>query len=479
MENNSDKEMRDKLRGVEQPFDPKAWEQMEAMLEKDRKPKAFIWWWMGGVAACLMLGAGIFGYQQFSTHQRSGTELSVNSQKQTTGVTNSESQPSVAANGRNSAPVVENGGTVSSKNRLPNIETKTNSENTKPSIKHQANAIEKKLNRHNYAVAKPIKHPASVAPKSSDSQKTHNGKDPKKAEGKLHENRARKQQGYPSNATAGGQSGTAELSVSNNGTLINELLAAANAQPTPAADNMLMMGPDALTTTATMDDEMKKKERDDIDLKKLKKKLQFNCSLGAAANITGTTLGDQGAGTGSLFYKKPSYMVGITEDFMFIKRIAITSGLLFSQTSYEVFSPQTAMCNITELNIPIGLKGYLISKNKVRFYICAGIINHIKLKETFTYAQVYNLANALGGSIPATVDNMFSGQSQSTSRTYSINNAKRYYASFYATAGTEFIVKKHMVFFAEPLFYMGLEKVGAENKHKYNLGLSGGLRYQF
>ena len=43
MESNSDKEMRDKLRGVELPFDPKAWEQMDAMLEKDRKPKIFFW----------------------------------------------------------------------------------------------------------------------------------------------------------------------------------------------------------------------------------------------------------------------------------------------------------------------------------------------------------------------------------------------------------------------------------------------------
>ena len=75
MESNGDKEMRDKLRGVELPFDPKAWEQMDAMLEKDRKPKIFFWWWTGGIAACLFMAAGIFGYYQFANHTAAGSNM--------------------------------------------------------------------------------------------------------------------------------------------------------------------------------------------------------------------------------------------------------------------------------------------------------------------------------------------------------------------------------------------------------------------
>ena len=224
---------------------------------------------------------------------------------------------------------------------------------------------------------------------------------------------------------------------------------------------------------------MKKKEAETIDLKKLKKKLQFNYSLGFAANITGTTFG--GHNMSPLFYKTPSYMVGITQDFMFLKRIAITTGVLFSQTSYsdEAFAYS---CNITELNIPIGLKAYIIAKQKVRFYIGTGIINHIKLKEKFTPLDVDPMPSNLANYIPSALgisSNSFSGQYRSQVGQFSINNGKRYYASYYTSAGVEFLVKKHLVFFTEPLFYMGLEKVSSANKFKYNLGLSGGLRYQF
>lgn len=41
MENNSDKQLRDKLSSTEFPFDPQAWEQMEAMLDKKKKRRGF------------------------------------------------------------------------------------------------------------------------------------------------------------------------------------------------------------------------------------------------------------------------------------------------------------------------------------------------------------------------------------------------------------------------------------------------------
>jgi len=62
MENNSDKQLRDKLSGTEFPFDPQAWEQMEAMLDKKKKRRGFFWWWTGGVAAVLVLAIGSIGW---------------------------------------------------------------------------------------------------------------------------------------------------------------------------------------------------------------------------------------------------------------------------------------------------------------------------------------------------------------------------------------------------------------------------------
>ena len=37
MENNTDRELKDKLQSLDFPFDPKAWEQMESKLEENRK----------------------------------------------------------------------------------------------------------------------------------------------------------------------------------------------------------------------------------------------------------------------------------------------------------------------------------------------------------------------------------------------------------------------------------------------------------
>ena len=67
----------------------------------------------------------------------------------------------------------------------------------------------------------------------------------------------------------------------------------------------------------------------------------------------------------------------------------------------------------------------------------------------------------------------------SGTKDFSLNSARRYYTSFYASAGFEYIVKKHFIFFTEPMFYMSLNKIGLQEKRKYNLGVNGGFRYQF
>src|SRR4051812_7675083 len=60
MENNSDKRMRDKLQGLQVPYDPQAWAAMEAMLDNKKKRRGIFWWWFGGVAASLLLGFGLY-----------------------------------------------------------------------------------------------------------------------------------------------------------------------------------------------------------------------------------------------------------------------------------------------------------------------------------------------------------------------------------------------------------------------------------
>jgi len=195
-------------------------------------------------------------------------------------------------------------------------------------------------------------------------------------------------------------------------------------------------------------------------------------------------------------------MVGFTHDFFFVNRVAITNSILFSQTSFDVYHPKTTSftispgiysSHITELAIPIGIKVYPVVKNNFRFYINTGIINHIKLKETFDYTMLddtaynptANLADPLFpvqtsfGSNTKTLDALGMPTSETSTKDFSINNAKRYYTSFYAGAGFEYVAKKHFILFTEPMFYMSLQKIGVQDKRKYNIGLTGGFRYQF
>ena len=501
MENNADKEMRDKLRRVELPFDPAAWEQMDAMLEKDRKPKAFIWWWFGGVAACLMLGMGIYGYQQYTNRenttnaiavnankQSDGTAVAVKAGKQTVGTAKSTSINKAADNELNTtgAATKEPSDAIHQPQSKTEAATKTNSRSD-----HEiATASNKTAGKSFVKTDKAADAFVSRNAENNVAKGTRQKKTAKQTKEMLHKSNMKLQQLSYTNISADEQSNEARLANIGTSETARQMERITNTgiEPVIAADNMPAMIPGALSASGdNMEDGMKKKEGEEPDLKKLKKKIPFAFSLGVAANLTGTTLGHQTGG--SLFYSKPSYMVGVMEEFMFLKRVAVSAGVMFSQTSFGVYNPMTTdgvftpvsyTSDITELNIPIGIKAYAVSKDKIRFYMGAGIINHIKLKETFTYSYPYNAAFAIGGVVqPSSLSNSFSAQSRASNIDFSINQAKRYYASFYTSAGAEFIVKKHLVFFTEPLFYMSLMKIGVQNKFKYNLGLSGGVRYQF
>lgn len=244
------------------------------------------------------------------------------------------------------------------------------------------------------------------------------------------------------------------------------------------------------------------KKEEDVLLKQ-KKKI-FNYSLGCIAGVSFVTVGKQDWNTNRRLFPSPTYTVGLTNDFLFAQRAAITTGVVFSQTSFIISKPKTTLpdnrmiyytSKITELDIPIGIKIYPVVKNNFRFYINTGIINHIRLKETFTYtvsndtvvpnsfvslSDVVTLpAETAFGSNNKSADALSAAGGEASTNDFSINNAKRYYASFYAGAGFEYVAKKHFLLFAEPMFYMSLQKIGVQDKRKYNFGLTGGFRYQF
>ena len=503
MENNfSDKQMRDKLKGIEAPFDPQAWEQMEAKLDNEKKRRGFFWWWFSGAAAGMLLLAGVLGYQQLTVHGSQSNRSSVYGlpagqaglqSKVNTGpvpVNNLPVNSGQSINNKQQAtnqPLTEDKpglGEESSSNNHPSAINAAQSINNLPNRQadKQRSAIKTTLNkRKEHRLLSKL----NAGNNKSGNEENHYLIDPKSvseagiletALNRLHESSNQKTESPSTNNT--GQ----EVQTTNNQQLTTEIFL----EP---VSEMLAIN--------LADNKMEKKD-ENTTLPKRKK--IFNYSLGIIANITGTSTSVKDP---PLFYTQPSYAIGLTHEFMFWKRFAITNSIEFSQTAFKVSSPQTTdfytaplsyTSSISELDIPIGIKVYPVSKKKIRFSIGAGIINHFKLKETFAYqAPVYaagslnNISNyvaypnhtVFGGGGQVSSFNSQGLSSPNSTYDFSINRSKRYYASFYASAGIDYVINKHFVFFAESLFYMSLEKIGVQNKNKYNLGLDGGFRYQF
>jgi hypothetical protein len=497
MENNfSDKEMRDKLNSIEFPFEPKAWEQMEAMLDKKKKRRGFFWWWTGGIAAALLLG--IAGYE-VNRQQTTDNRQQTGQQSTVSGL-----QSSVDKNSAQPAENRESGNYNGNKQTNDNRKqaTEQQSQISKPQFSSNKTALPigstgNPVARSTNTVINTRHRTSGIGHSATSKRLTINHNNLITARGKMSGSNIEEsptqafnyQQPLPYNSQP----------------------ATSNRQPTTEKLSIAEMAADKLTATELSDNMMKINGEEEVVLQKTKKKV-FNYSLGLVANLTGTTLGKQNEGNyynnrsaaSYFFYSEPSYAVGLRQEFMFLKRFAITNSFMFAQTSFKVYNPQTVSfsvspidytSHITELELPIGLKIYPVSKKNVRFYIEAGIINHFKLSETFTYSvldrdtpvnnnlalPVYPAATNFGGGIGHTYNAVLSsayGPSSSTSD-FSINKANRYYASFYSNIGAEFILKKHFVLFAESLFYVSLEKIGVQNLRKYNLGLSTGFRYEF
>ncbi|MCX6198905.1 MAG: outer membrane beta-barrel protein [Bacteroidetes bacterium] len=505
MENSSYKQIREKLSSTEFPFDPQAWEQMEAMLDEKKKRRGFFWWWTGGIAAVLLLSIGILGW---------GVYLMEADDKQVVEI--ADGRPQTAAENDSDENKLA---TLSSRDETRDETSSTKQENTNTpvTLESNKNANSKKQEQNIEAKSKNKKQKAEANSKAVTSSRFKSEEDnhstvlinanPHHARGNVFSKQVVSTSKHKNKTQ----------------TTRNSQLATRNQQPvTPIQNEIEMLNAPALRNNSTAENILlarreaeflqsisdkaetgfDKKEEDALPKKK---KQIFHYSLGVLANVTGTTLGNQPGNQPKrppLFYSTPSYMVGFTHDFLFVNRIAITNSILFSQTSFKVYYPRTIdisrtpvsyTSHITELAIPIGIKIYAVVKNNFRFYINAGIVNHIKLKETFDYAFDADTSTSFVASIAdnstfpsqtnfapeaASINRTTSGNSNST-QDFSINNAKRYYTSFYASAGFEFIAKKHFVLFAEPTFYMGLQKIGVQEKRKYNLGLSGGFRYQF
>ncbi|HRG89451.1 MAG TPA: outer membrane beta-barrel protein [Chitinophagales bacterium] len=503
MESNSDNKLRDKLSGIEPAFDPAAWDKMEALLDKKKKRRFFIWWWTGGIAAALLLTVG--GYQ-------AGRMLNTNEQlAQHTIIATNNSNTNQTPAADSNTPVTSNTtNTTYSNSNTPNTGNTTTSQpasSTMPagnSFSGTGSNANSKADAGNKPATGKQKQPLR---KNNTIQTNNSQSNPANgfvAFNKNSSTKSKKGKRTATSTTTGSVTTTGTTAATATNPAQQETLLLNNAAATyPELLYLQRMEASLLPVPVSENAVTAIDKAEENVLPKAKKKI-FHYSLGIAAHVSGATVGTEGTGTANnMFYKSPTWLVGFTHDFTFINRIAITNGVMYGQTSYEVKKPKTVNytkaplyynSHISEVAIPIGIKVYPVVKNNFSFYISTGIINHIKLKETFSYTVpadtpiantafdptgVYPPSNTFTEEVKS-MDNLTSSPAPvSTTNDFSINNSKRYYASFYAGAGFAYTAKKHFVLFAEPVFYMGLQKIGVQDKRKYNLGITGGFRYQF
>lgn len=502
MESNADKQLREKLKGAEYPFDPQAWEQMEAMLDEKKKRRGFFWWWFGGIAAALLITAGTIGYglwlmgEEDRLAEAEYAQGQVENGKQAVG-----SKPLAAG---------------SSKEQLANDNeeerAKGREQNENSNEEQIAKGKEPLINGNEQKASGKAKTVNNKGQETNNKQRTANNKQQTKTSPAAKQNRKGNQQQRTKEVL--------EQLASNEANYGNS--SAQTEWATPAVPVSATQKEEALSLNTMYallngrDDALNTDKKEEGKLPKKKK--WFAYSIGPMANVTGTILSnpftvDSNARNRSAFSKGASFMAGFQQEFLFVDRIALTTGFLYSQTSFNV--PRTNLdnvysrpplaytCNISEMNITTGIKANLVAKSNVRFYVHTGFIHHIKLTERFTYTypkdtvptNIWTGGNVVNNSsgfptqtnfdgtgFEAVQQDITSGLTKSTTigtQPFSINNAKRYYASFYAATGVEYILKRRWVFFTEPMFFMGLQRIGIQERTKYNVGVSGGFRYQF
>lgn len=504
MESNADKQLREKLKGVEYPFDPQAWEQMEAMLDEKKKRRGFFWWWFGGIAAALLITAGTIGYGLWLMGEEDRIARAEYAQEQEL----SESEKAVGSEQLAVSSSEEQ--MVKSKEQLANDNEE---ERAKGREQNENSNKEQLINGKEQKASGKEKTVNSKGQETNNKQRTANNKQQTKTSPAAKQNRKGNQQQRTKEVLE--QLASNEANYSNSSVQTESATPAVPVSATQKEEALSLNTMYALLNGK--DDALNTDKKEEGKLPKKKK--WFTYSIGPMANVTGTILSnpfavDSNARNRSAFSKGASFMAGFQQEFLFVDRIALTTGFLYSQTSFNV--PRTNLdnvysrpplaytCNISEMNITTGIKANLVAKSNVRFYVHTGFIHHIKLTEKFTYTyptdtvptNIWNGSNVVNNSTgfptqtnfngntgyEAAQYDMLSGVTKSTlvdTEPFSVNNAKRYYASFYAATGVEYILKRRWVFFTEPMFFMGLQRIGIQERTKYNVGVSGGFRYQF
>lgn len=482
-EEKNDKILQQKLQNLQFPFDAQAWNNIEAMLNKEQKKRGFVFWWLSALSTLLLIGGTTF-YFYFKTEKNNTDNSSIGNTEKYILI-----ETITTYKEKNTTTIqqpITNNSTLQPENNFDNNRENNNApqvtnstiNNFQSKQKTNYNDYNNNYYNHNNTVAHNNQLNNSKAISKNNSKK-------------LKRDNTNEKPGNLENIISPSKNNT-----SNNETLIASFIT--------SIDKIIF-------EAATMEFIDVKKEEDKETIKAPNKK-KVHYAFGVSGFIAATTVGNQ-ENFSRTFFSKPYYAVGFAHELQFRKRIAVTNAFQFSKNYFEIYNPQNNTfeiqperysSSITTLNIPLGIKYSLVAKEKFKWHVHVGINNHIKLKENFEFLIYYvDTTQPNSTSLPTNVSaqtNLSGGSTQyeasfedfsstgnvrnadtfiNNTSDFSINSAKRYYASAYVATGVTYILKNKWCFFVEPTYQFSLNSVGIQQKRIHHFGLSSGFLVRF
>jgi hypothetical protein len=509
MENKFDKQVREKLKDVQLPFDEKAWQQMQQLLDGQKKQRISFYWWFGGIAILLLVGFG--AYLLFETNNNTTGHAAQRSENAVS------LETTQAMEQQKSAKIEDENSDLSNNMVVPdNKQHPITAAVTEPSIVSNTQEFlsTATLNdkAHTYSKPFPLRafHTNKTAKTAaSQTQKGNERFSYTEEDIKLLPSSAIEEGLHTTGALHGATESVIAITTDHKG---NNLLTP-DASMKDETENISHPISESQANIVEHADTISASDKREADIQSRPKKKRFHYSLGVISTATATI--------GRARSDKVSYFVGLTNDFLFFNRFALSAGVAYSQTHFTLVNPTSKYFEIppreyssfiSEIIIPTSIKIYPVSGQHFRMYIFGGIIHHIKLKETFAYKKRKvdpapnpnpnpnpnnpvtpttstfdfptqtdfdgsdrvnedSQINTLGG-------NTSGGRSASTAD-FSVNKANRYYTSINTGIGLEYVLKNKWIFFTEAIYLRSIQDIGVQDVKKHNLGAAGGMRIMF
>jgi len=246
---------------------------------------------------------------------------------------------------------------------------------------------------------------------------------------------------------------------------------------------------------ATISDNEQMLSTKEIPFAGKKKRKVFEFAFGAGAGIDFSFIDSKNL-------MKPGYAAGISQEFMFIDRIGLVLTESYVHRRYDGGEypcnqmtgsrcPLSYDSDVQSVDFGIYMKANLIHKARWNWYAKAGVINVLKLKETFDYtyqdADTVPLPSPLPtqanyGSAPDAFENFDSaiGGVQTGKQPLpdlTISGTSRFHLAYHAATGFDVALTPRMKLQFEAGYSFTKPTVGADDKRLHSLGCNGSLLF--